>query len=79
MPNSLRNDGLQIILSILNTVTVIFMITNVVILFQEEYIIIIIPVSMLSEKVDIRNARYYEIVNKKMNKALYVSSGATDY
>lgn len=34
---------------------------------------------MLSEKVDIRNARYYEIVNKKMNKALYVSSGATDY
>jgi len=33
----------------------------------------------LGEKVDIKNTRFYHIINRKTGLALYISSGAKDF
>lgn len=34
---------------------------------------------MISEKVEIKNTRYYELVNKHYEKALYLTSGSGEF
>ena len=34
---------------------------------------------MLSEVVEIKNARYYQLLNKHFKKMLYITSGADDF